>query len=509
MRTELSSEVRFARRNSSHRLWQLYVLAAGLTFFIVALVFNVNDYPVSQGLLAVVLLYVCLYPTVRYFARREGGVPVFAALCLAYATQFAIPIFTSDPQIVLAGAEIKQLEEAHVVAALLLALLGVLGLQFGYYSLLFGKFARRLPTIDLHLNEKKAVIFCFLVGLILPVVSVLRSALSEGLSQQLSAIFTLLQNQQLVIIGILGWLVYSERGNKWHKLLLYFVVVTTVWRGLSTAFLEQAIIPIVVLFATKWLYGRKLSLSGIAAIILIILFLSPVKASFREAAWSGAIEQSEDSGSFLDKPFLWIEQATQYWKDTLSGERKVAEATSSATSRADLIHQFSHIYSLTPEIIPYQYGSTYSYFGVAFIPRIVWPDKPQAGSANEYFAVTYGITTEEGTKRSTFGVSLLGEGYMNFGIPGVLLIMALQGVILALLQHIFGTAKSGAGGQAVFLAFFVFFLNGVGTSTEIFFGNIVQNLFCSCVLLFWVREKPSVKRLERMRLAESTTMQIG
>jgi oligosaccharide repeat unit polymerase len=139
---------------------------------------------------------------------------------------------------------------------------------------------------------------------------------------------------------------------------------------------------------------------------------------------------------------------------------------------------------------------------VAFIPRALWPDKPRAGAANDFFAVAYGITTEEGVKTATFGVSLLGEGYINFGILGVVFIMALQGAVLVLLQHIFGGERSGAGGQAIFLAFFIFFLNGVGTSAEIFFGNIVQNLLCSCVLLWWVREKPSVRR--RLALIEST-----
>lgn len=506
MSRTLQSESLITLPGNSRRVWQLYFTAATLTLILVAAVATFNEYSLTQDLLATVLLYVCLYPTARYFARHEGGVPVLAALCLAYAAQFAIPVFTSEPQIILASAEIKQLEESQVVAVLLLSILGVLGLQFGYYTLQSGRFARSAPAIDLHLNEKKAVIFCFLVGLILPVVLSLRSALSEAVNQQLSAIFSLLQNQQLVVIGILGWLVYSGRSTKWHKLLLYFVVATTVWRGLSTAFLEQAVLPIIVLFVMKWLYGRSLSVLSIAAVVVIVLFLSPVKASFRAAAWSEPTAQDDSSESALEKPLLWVEQAAQYWGDTIGGARELSEATSGATSRADLIHQFAHIYSLTPEIIPFQYGGTYSYFVVAWIPRIIWPDKPQAGGANNFFAVTYGITSEEGVKRSTFGVSLLGEGYINFGIPGVFLIMFVQGVVLILLQLVFGGPKSGAGGQAVFLAFFVFFLNGVGTSAEIFFGNIVQNLLCSCFLLLWVREKSSVRRLERMRLAESATL---
>lgn len=509
MRTALRAKSIFRKRGTSRRVWQLYFLAASLTIFSVTAVVSFEGYSLSQELLATILLYVCLYPTARYFARGESGVPVFSVLCLAYAVQFAIPIFTSEPEILLVNAEIKRLEESHVEAALLLSILGVLALQFGYYALQSGRFAKRVPAIDLHLNEKKAVVYCFLIGLAVPAVFILRVALSDEWNQQLAAIFRVLQNQQLVIIGILGWLAYSGRGTNWHRLLLYLVIAMTVWRGLSTAFLEQAALPIIVLFVTKWLYTKRLSVLSITAIVFIVIFLSPVKGSFREAVWSDSAAQADATADFLYRPSLWIEQAAQYWWDTFSGERDIAEATSSATSRSDLIHQFAHIYSLTPEFSPYQYGDTYSYFAVAWIPRILWPDKPKAGSANEYFAVTYALTTEEGAKRSTFGVSLLGEGYINFGVAGVLLVMALQGAILALLQLIFGGPKSGVGGQAVFLAFFVFFLNGVGTSAEIFFGNILQNLIFGCALLWWAREKPSLRREKEIGLAKPSRVRFA
>src|SRR6185369_2811476 len=98
--------------------------------------------------------------------------------------------------------------------------------------------------------------------------------------------------------------------------------------------------------------------------------------------------------------------------------------------------------SLTPSDVPYQYGATYTYFLVAFIPRAIWPDKPEAGTSNKFFGVNYGLTTVEGAKRTVFGVNLVAESYINFGWVGVLAIMALQGGILCLLQRIFGIDKS-------------------------------------------------------------------
>jgi hypothetical protein len=456
--------------------------------------------------LAIVLLALCLYPTVRYFARSESGVPLFAVLCLSYGLQFAIPIFTKNPEISTINGS-TYLQDSSVIAALLLSILGVFALQLAYYSLSTRKLSRAIPAINLHLDKKKALIFCLLIGLLSPlIISALKSTGDQN-HLQFSAIFILLQNQRLVVIGILGWIVYSGQGTRWHKILLYCVVGIATLQGLSSAFLEQAIIPVAILFVTRWRYSERLPVASLILIVAIIIFLSPVKGSFREVVWSDSgsptqTSEAQTSDNPLDSAFLWVKQAAQYWFGVLSGERDITDATSSAAARIDLIHQFAYIYSLTPDVVPFQYGSTYSYFAVTLIPRLVWEGKPLAGGANDFFAVAYGITTEEGVKRATFGVSLLGEGYINFGIPGVIFIMAFQGVLLILLQHMFGGERSGAGGQAVFLAFFIFFLNGVGTSAEIFFGNILQNLLCSCVLLWWAREKPSVRRrLAQVELA--------
>lgn len=487
----------------SRRVWRLYFTVTGFSLLTVPPFFALYGNSLGKGALAIVLLSICLYPTARYFARNESGVPLFAVLCLSYGLQFALPIFTKEPVISLANSS-AYLEDSSVIAALMLSIVGVSALQLGYYCLSSNRVARVIPAIDLHLNEKRAILYCIFVGLMLPIFYGTLRVSDDQAYLQYSAIFNLLQNQRLVVIGILGWLVYSGRGAKWHKLLLYCVVGIAVVQGLSSAFLEHAIIPVVILFLTRWRYTKRLPVPSIVSIIAIILFLSPVKGSFRESVWSDSASAAEVAADPLGSASLWVGQAAQYWVGTLSGERDITDATSSAAARTDLIHQFAHIYSLTPEVVPFQYGGTYSYFAVAFIPRAIWPDKPLAGGANDFFALTYGITSEEGVKRVTFGVSLLGEGYINFGIPGVVFIMALQGAILILLQQIFGSERSGAGGQAVFLAFFIFFLNGVGTSAEIFFGNIVQNLLCSCVLLWWAREKPSVRRrLARAELARA------
>ncbi len=488
-----SHRLRNAQRDASQRVWIVYGVAVCCAALLIPLALSPFDYSPLKLFLAAALLGLCLYPTAHYFANPQIDQPAFAVLCISYALQFAAPIFTREPVMDLEH-RVEYMADADVITALTLSLLGVGALQLGYYHFRTNRISNLFPVVNLSLNEKRAVVYCVAMFALPFSVGVLERLLPPelaGLVTQLSALTGLLQNQLLVIIGVLGWIVYSGRGTAQHKVLLYGVVAITVFRGVSSSTLEQVILPIVVLFLTRWLHTKRLPIKNMLLVGMVIVFLSPVKGNVRGQTWysSGA----ESAGS-VERVLVWVGQASEYWAETLSGQRSLAESTAGAAGRTDLIHQLAYIYTMTPQVIPYKYGGTYSYFAISWIPRFLWPDKPEAGIANRRFAVEYGVTMPEIAETTTFGMSLLGEGYINFGVIGVVVAMGLQGVLLSLLEHIFGSYKSGAGGQAVFLAFYVYLFNGIGSSAEILFGNVFQTLAVSCLLLWWAREKPSVAR---------------
>jgi O-antigen polysaccharide polymerase Wzy len=489
---------------SLNRTTQLYLSFSMIGAMVLPAILSEYGYPYYQVLLATLLIIVCVYPTARYFARNETGIPTMAILCLAYALQFGLPIFTRDPTFELMAREVRFLDDSDVIAALLMSIMGVGLLQLGYYRFRASKLVRLVPSADLPLNKFRAIIYCVLVGFVLPILFSIKDIIPEEYQAPLSSILTLLQNQMLVVIAILGWLVYSRRGSKWFVVALYGAVAIAALRGIGNGILEQALVSIGVLFIVKWMYTRRIPMGSIVVVAAIVLFLSPVKGNFRQRVMSDPSGEELAGQSLTSKAAAWIDQASDYWLETLKGDRDLTEATSGATLRTDLIHQIAHIHSMTPSVIPYQYGETYSYFAVSAIPRVLWPDKPRAGSANRFFGVTYGLQTEEGSQLTTFGVSILGEAYINFGWPGVAVIMLFQGLLLGLLHHLFGETRSGPGGQAVFLAFFVFFLNGIGSSAEILFGNVLQNLLCGYLLLLWARERRSTSEATDISLTHSS-----
>ena len=461
---------------------RIYLGISAVALLIGPLILLEYDYQWSQSFGALLLLCVCAYPTARYFAHGESSLPTMPIFCLAYALQFGIPLFTHDDTFLLAGAEVKSLDYNDVMAATVIAIIGITALQIGYYAFQKSNYTKVIPIAHLPLRKSKALYYCAIVGVLLPIVITFKGIIPEELQQPLSSLLRLLQNQVLVVIGILGWLVYGRRDSKFYTIWLYSLVLIVTLRGISSGNLEEALVPIGVLFVVKWLYVRRVPIGPILATLALVIFLSPVKSDYRQQAWFGEDAELAEQSSLV-KGATWIEQAAEYWKDTWEGQHDFSEATASASGRVDFIHQMAHIYSLTPSVVPFQYGKTYSFFAVALIPRVLWPDKPTAGSANGFYAVTYGVTTEEGAKTTTFGISILGEAFINFGWIGVVFVMLFEGVLIAVMHHSFG--------QAVFLAFFVYFLNGIGSSAEIMFGGILQNLLCGYILLLWSKDKRS------------------
>jgi hypothetical protein len=488
---ELAVKTRLPTTTGSHspQFLKLYYGVAACAILVVPLLLSSYGYSFQEVLLGVLLATVCLYPCVHYYAKGETGLPALPVFCLAYALQFAIPIFTHDDTFILFGGEVKYLSEGEVVSALILAIVGICSLQIGYYSFQRSGYRNTVPVARLALNKRKALMYCVLVGILLPLLFTFQGIIPEEFQQPLSSILRLLQNQVLVVIGILGWLHYSRHGSRIYALWLYGLVFIASMRGISSGTLEEALVPIGVLFVVKWLYTRRVPVTPILATLALVVFLSPVKSDYRQQTWQGGNPDLAEQSSLV-RGTAWISGAVDYWQETFEGNHDFSEATSSATSRADFIHQMAHIYSMTPSVVPYQYGTTYSFFIVALIPRIIWPDKPNAGSANNFYAVAYNVTSEEGTKTTTFGVSILGEAFINFGWVGVVFVMLVQGIFIGALHYSFGSQESGPGGQAVFLAFFVYFLNGIGSSAEIMFGGILQNLICGYLILLWAREKP-------------------
>jgi hypothetical protein len=85
-----------------------------------------------------------------------------------------------------------------------------------------------------------------------------------------------------------------------------------------------------------------------------------------------------------------------------------------------------------PNKNPYIYGKTYSKFLFGFIPRSLWPEKPE--TINILYFKTF--FPEKYTAGRSRGVSMIGEMYWNFSYIGVICGMCIMGFLIRILDTI-------------------------------------------------------------------------
>ena len=78
----------------------------------------------------------------------------------------------------------------------------------------------------------------------------------------------------------------------------------------------------------------------------------------------------------------------------------------------------------------YENGSTIGVALLGWVPRFIWPDKPQAGGS-ELISKYTGYKFNEQT---TFGTGPVFEYYVNFGLPGVAFGLLILGMVLRYLD---------------------------------------------------------------------------
>jgi len=85
----------------------------------------------------------------------------------------------------------------------------------------------------------------------------------------------------------------------------------------------------------------------------------------------------------------------------------------------------------------YQWGDTMRYAMYAFIPRVLWPNKPSV-SRGTWFTAYLGAAAREEEATTSTGISATGELYWNFGAPGVVVGMCGIGLLYGILWRMAG-----------------------------------------------------------------------
>jgi hypothetical protein len=447
----------------------LFIPVAGTTF--------------TQRLLAAGIIALCCYPVVEYMAAPGTSLPFFPMISLLYAIGYGLPLF-SHPEAVLSEAPLPD----ELTKALVVGVLGVIGLVAGFALGTSRALGLPVPTIRLPLDRQR--VLRFLVPLV--VISIaLNWAVALGYleaTRQLLALFGLALQLQLVGLAVLAYWQFSGRLVGRGTWAFWVLLLLASLKGLVGGMLSEVGLPLAIVLAVYWLAKRRIPWVSGAIVVVGFLLLQPVKGAWRNDVWARG-----DTGSAAGRLSLWGQLASGVGDDTAGGST-MGEHLMSGATRVEYLPVLARVVAMTPDIVPYQYGRTYSYLTVAAVPRILWPEKPIAQEANDWFGLVYGYLAPVQVGQTMMGMPHLVEAYLNFGLLGTLPLMGLIGYVYALLDKVLNRPAAGEGGMAI-LAAMMLAPNAIESSTAASFGGLVQNIAALALLLVpfrsWRRPSPT------------------
>ena len=483
----------FTARRSVQALSLTVVFAAGLT----ASLASVSPEPRTSlvEFLNAVMLALAMFPAVHWFLGSRRAVPAFEAICLAHVAYFGVTGLLLPNQYTThftATGWLVPFSDDELASTLAAVIAGLLALELGFWAFFVSPLARKLPAVDVPLTESR--LRMYLVAVVLGGLA-LNEARAIGVTpasdSPLGAVIGILGNQITVAAAILAYLVFGGMSRRrGYVILLVIASAGAALVGISSSLVENAfIIPFVIAIVAVQLRREVVLVLLVAMAASYLLFIQPVKLRYRTL-----VTDSDTSLTFVDRMLLWGEAATFFLdgndanaagtatQDSTNGTGLVETARTSVL-RFDYVHQFALMRVYTPDLIPYYQGASYSYFLVGWVPRLVWPDKPSALEGNNRMVIDYGVLSERAQTVTTAGLGLIPEAYANFGDVGIIVIMAVQGAVLAAVTRAF-TARASIAANAVLISILVFLVNGVGGITSVMYGGLLQNLAANALVIW-------------------------
>ena len=405
---------------------------AGLVFA-VGFGFAAFGWGVAQGVrgtdltllaLALLTLVVGFLPLILDSGRApERRNVIITMVGILYGVQFSIPVFfhyipavgPTDPP----GMSFVDLMPDDVARAQLLGLIGLLAIYAGNAIPVRRVVSQVLPPARHEWTERgtlAAALILIPVGwgiYLLQYFGLYPSWLGSGLVGGFTDL-TLVAPALLTA----AFLRYRSRLT---LLMLIIVPITSGFNFLSSS-KNLILMPWAMLFLTYIVYKRKVQLRWFVAGGVALVLLFPATAFVRDVVLEG---NTRTLAQVMQDPGRALRSVSGYVGGGTFGEY-VDEGIARTTSRVDALGHPAVIIRDTPSKVPYQDGRTIGLIFLSYIPRVVWPEKPIIG---------IGLWIQEKYNNSPIfvqshlGPSWIGEFYLNFGTPGILLGMMWLGLI--------------------------------------------------------------------------------
>ena len=461
-----------------------------------------NDVTSLQWVFSFGLLFLPWQAYLNWRRRGRPELPLFGMISFMYFLYYAVPMFWGDLTLTTEfTSRAQQVSDESLTEALALALLGITSLGLGMRVGLGRHFTpRNLEFLGLKRGRLTYVRIVLVAGTLIGLSDTSTYIFGSGGRQ---AVILLISVIPLLAFAILFRLYLKGEASRTDKILLVVFLAVRFFAGMSSGWLGVFTSILIICAALYIAEKKKIPRLALVVVVGFTLFFQVGKEDFRKTYWAA----DQQPAGRVERLQFWTDTSLQKWNEAIddpTGET-LKGALSPSVNRLSLLTQTANVIDQTPELVPYQYGELYSYMFITLIPRFVWPDKPSANEANQFYQVAYGLTREENLEGVSIGVGVLTEGFISFGWAGALGIMFLLGVFFDFFQSTFLSKASGQLLTSLGIVLLPQFLT-IESQLAQYIGGIAQQVIFTLIIMLpamSLRRRLPQMRLPRWRYAAS------
>jgi len=347
--------------------------------------------------------------------------------CVLLGTTLRVPyiLFSSSDraEFLMFGSEFSRIESGAFWF-----MIGILCFTVGYCST-----RRRIPfdkarqITEYQIGRSKLTIFAIIFGLFgsLMALQFFRQVgidLSDGIlaaSRKATIIYELSYGNVSIATGFQRFLAkYTEFP---FIIMLCLVLIKELKPGAGIIIL--LVILSIPTFVVPFLYSSRISIAlTVISVIIFLYYIGRLKqkylvlviaAIFVLVTVMGEIRYSNKTGIQSDSTII----------DSIVG----------SGNGLDIIRT-AGIMSRVPNQVDYFYGESYLRAGAILIPRALWHNKPEIGLGPFVKSEIFG---DRAVSKNGWPSGIIGESYLNFGYPGIIVIMFLYGFFFRVIYNSF------------------------------------------------------------------------
>ncbi len=376
-------------------------------------------------LTAIVSLFPLLIDRLRPLEKRQL---ILSFISLSWMVSFVLPVYTefylNDGEMTgipgLVGMNADDL-----VYGQLAALLGLVSLLIGFALPIGSGVGGAIPRPRREWSHPQ----CLAVAMVL---------IPLGLSFSLAGQFGLLPER--LGTGVLGGIATSYHAGialltityvKYRSRAALLMVLLLIPPLMGMAFFTGSktllLKPLMMVAFAHIVVTRRIRAFWIVGGIVAIIVIYPISYFYRNVVRMGS---SLSAVEVLTNPARAFGLLSAFTTQTDITDYLTAglEATG---RRFDAVGITSIIVRDTPDRVPYQGGWSIGYVFIAYVPRILWADKPVVTTIGQFVTDNYGPGPQI---TSNTAPSWVGEFYMNFGVPGIIVGCMTLGIIFCTVQ---------------------------------------------------------------------------